>query len=138
MLTNLSCYFSLFFVRPYIFCPLRNQGGTNQEAVVFATLFCSFMIWDPCFLFSDTYWTYINAHKSKLLFKPSFLSADLFLSINRLRLDSSPLGFLTTFFVQNLKFSKSFHMNPKLEFTQLFWICKMTNTSRLIIAPLPY
>ena len=30
-----------------------------------------------------------------------------------LRLDSSPLGFLTNFFVQNLKFSKSFHMNPK-------------------------
>ena len=130
MLTNLNCYFNLFSVYPFVFCPLRNRGGRNQDAVVFATLFCSFMSWDPCFLSSDTHWMYMNAHKSKLLFKPSFLSIHLFLSINRLRLDSSPLGFLTTFFVQNLNFSKSFHVNPKLEFTKLFWTCKMTNTRR--------
>ena len=72
----------------------------------------------------------MNAHKSKLFFKLSFLSVDLFLSINRLRLDSSPLGFLTIFFVQNLKFSKSFHMNPKLDFIKLVWTCKMTNTRK--------
>ena len=53
-----------------------------------------------------------------------------FLEINRLRLDSSPLGFLTTFFVQNLKLSKGFHMNPKLDLTKLFGTCKMTNRRR--------
>ena len=85
------------------------------------------MSWDPCFLSSDTHWMYMNAHKSKLLFKPSCLSSHLFLSSV---LIPPPLGFLTIFFVQNLNFSKSFHVNPKLEFTKLFWTCKMTNTRR--------
>ena len=69
----------------------------------------------------------MNAHKSKLLFRPSGLSVHLFLSGV---LIPPPLGFLTTFFVQNLNFSKSFHVNPKLEYTMLFWICKMTNKRR--------
>ena len=74
MLTILNCYFSLFTVRPYVFCPLRNQGGgRNQDAAIFATQSCSFMSWDHCFLFSHTHLTYMNGHKYKLLFKPSFL-----------------------------------------------------------------
>ena len=38
--------------------------------------------------------------------------------------------FLNIFTHINLNFSKLFHVNPKLEFTKLFWTCKMTNTRR--------
>ena len=48
--------------------------------------------------------------------------------LKNLRLDSSPPWFLNNFFVQNLKFFKSFHMNPKLEFIKLFWTRKIANT----------
>ena len=69
--------FQPIFYPSICFSPLRNQGGKNQDAVVFASLFCSFISWVPYFLSSDTHWTYMNAHKSKLLFKTSFLSIPL-------------------------------------------------------------
>ena len=120
-----------------IFCPSicflsikKLRGGRNQDAIVFATLFCSFLSWDPYFLSADTHWTYMNAHKSKLLFKSIVCLPICFCPLIGCVLIPPPLGFLTTFFVQNLKFSKSFHMNPELEVIKLFWICKMTNTRR--------
>ena len=116
--------FQPIFCLSIYFLSLKKPRGEESS---FATLFCSFMSWDPCFLSSETHWMYMNAHKSKLLFKPSCLSTHLFLSSV---LIPPPLGFLTTFFVQNLKFSKSFNTNPKLEFTMLFWTCKMINTRR--------
>ena len=72
----------------------------------------------------------MNAHKSKLLFKSIVCPPVCFCPLIGCVLIPPPLGFLTTFFVQNLKFSKSFHMNPELEVIKLFWICKMTNTRR--------
>ena len=72
----------------------------------------------------------MNALKSKLLFKSIVCPPVCFCPLIGCVLIPPPLGFLTTFFVQNLKFSKSFHMNPELEVIKLFWICKMTNTRR--------
>ena len=73
----------------------------------------------------------MNAHKSKLLFKSIVCPPVCFCPlIGCVLIPPPPLGFLTIFFVQNLKFSKSFHMNPELEVIKLFWICKMTNTRR--------
>ena len=57
---------------------------------------------------------YMNAHKSKLLFEPSFLSAHLLLSINRLRLDSSPPWSFNSFFCKKFEISKKFSYKSRI------------------------
>ena len=93
------------------------------------------MSWVPWFLSSDTHWTYMNAHKSKLLYKPSFLSTHFFLSSV---LIPPPLGFLTTFFVQNLKFQKVFTWILNLNLLSCFGHAKWQIQGGFIIVPLPY
>ena len=125
MLTNLNCYLNQVFCPPICFCPLRNQGGEESRRYKILTIF------GPLLYIFDRFgpfWVYVCPFGQGKLLNRSRLDSSSPQFLNRLRLDSSPPWFLNNFFVQNLKFSKSFHMNPKLEFTKLFWTCKMTNT----------
>ena len=127
MLTNLNCYLNQVFCPLICFCPLRNRGGEESRRYKILTIF------GPLLYISDRFgpfWVYVCPFgQGKLLNRSRLYSSSRGFLIGCV-LIPPPLGFLTTFFVQNLKFSKSFHMNPKLEFTKLFWTCKMTNTRR--------
>ena len=127
MLTNLNCYLNQVFCLSICFCPLRNQGGEESRCYKILTIF------GPLLYIFDRFgpfWVYVCPFGQGKLLNRSCLDSSSPRFLNRLRLDSSPPWFLITFFVQNLKFSKSFHMNPKFEFSKLFWTCKMTNTRK--------
>ena len=127
MFTNLNCYLNQVFCLPICFCPSRNQGGEESRRYKILTIFGLLLYIFDRF---GPFWVYVCPFGQGKLLNRLRLDSSSPRFLKRLRLDSSPLGFLTTFFVQNLKFSKSFNTNPKLEFTMLFWTCKMINTRR--------
>ena len=54
ILTNLNCYFSLFFVSPSVCCQLRNQGGRNQDAIVLQHFFA--LLWAVRLKTNNEHW----------------------------------------------------------------------------------